>query len=412
MRIDLESPASFADGHPVEQYDWLLTHDRVHRHVHGDDFFWAVSGYDEVRQVSREHRVFSNEWGISLEPAPDSSLESLRTMMIMMDPPSHTSYRRLVSSAFTPRGSAKWTDRVQALARQIVDEVAGVGRCDLVADVAGEMPSFVVADMLGLPPEEGRQLYHWTEIVHTDHSVVTEEQRTEAVMALVGRGMEVYYERRANPGDDLGSVIANAAVDGEEMTVGAFAAFFMLLVDAGGDTTRNLVAGGIEALMARPEQFNWLLEDIEGRLPLAVEELLRFCSPVVYMGRQALVDTEIGGQSVRAGDRVVLYYGAANRDPRVFERPDELDLTRDPNPHVAFGAGGPHYCLGSHLARIEIYAILREFLGRCRDLELDGPIERQESSFICGPRVMPVRFAPGQSVDGWRSHSRGGVVEV
>ena len=134
------------------------------------------------------------------------------------------------------------------------------------------------------------------------------------------------------------------------------------------------------------------LEDIEGRLPLAVEELLRFCSPVVYMGRQALVDTEIGGQSVRAGDRVVLYYGAANRDPRVFERPAELDLTRDPNPHVAFGAGGPHYCLGSHLARIEIYAILREFLGRCRDLELDGPVERQESSFICGPRVMPVCF--------------------
>ena len=187
-------------------------------------------------------------------------------------------------------------------------------------------------------------------------------------------------------------MIANAAVDGEEMTVGAFAAFFMLLVDAGGDTTRNLVAGGIEALMARPEQFSWLLEDIEGRLPLAIEELLRFCSPVVYMGRQALVDTEIGGQSVRAGDRVVLYYGAANRDPRVFERPDELDLTRDPNPHVAFGVGGPHYCLGSHLARIEIYAILREFLGRCRDLELDGPVERQESSFICGPRAMPVCF--------------------
>ena len=153
-----------------------------------------------------------------------------------------------------------------------------------------------------------------------------------------------------------------------------------------------LVAGGIEALLARPEQFRWLLEDIEGRLPLAVEELLRFCSPVVYMGRQALADAEIGGQTVCAGDRVVLYYGAANRDPRVFDRPAELDLTRDPNPHVAFGAGGPHYCLGSHLARIEICAILSEFLGRCRDLELDGPVERQESSFICGPRVMPVCF--------------------
>lgn len=392
MQIDLGSPASFADGHPVEQYDWLLVNDRIHRHEHGDGFFWAVTGYDELRQVSREHRVFSNEWGISLEAAPDSSLESLRTMMIMMDPPNHTSYRRLVSSAFTPRGSAKWTERIEALACQIVDAVQDAGHCDLVADVAGEMPSFVVADMLGLPPQEGRQLYHWTEIVHTDRSAVSEEQRTEAVMALVGRGMEVYYERRADPGDDLGSVIANASVDGEEMTVGAFAAFFMLLVDAGGDTTRNLVAGGIEALMSRPELLAWLLEDLDGRLPSAIEELLRFCSPVVYMGRQALADTEIGGQSIRAGDRVVLYYGAANRDPRVFERPADLDLERDPNPHVAFGAGGPHYCLGSHLARIEIHAILREFLGRCRDLELAGPVERQESSFISGPRTMPVSW--------------------
>ncbi len=392
MEIDLASPASFADGHPVEQYDWLLANDRIYRHEHGDGFFWAVTGYDEVRQVSREHRVFSNEWGISFEPAPDSSLESLRTMMIMMDPPNHTAYRRLVSSAFTPRGSAKWTARIEALASQIVDEVEDAGHCDLVADVAGEMPSFVVADMLGLPPQEGRQLYHWTEILHTDRSAVSEEQRTEAVMALVGRGMEVYHERRADPGDDLGSVIANASVDGEEMTVGAFAAFFMMLVDAGGDTTRNLVAGGIEALMSRPELLAWLLEDLDGRLPAATEELLRFCSPVVCMGRQALADAEIGSRTVRAGDRVVLYYGAANRDPLVFERPTELDLTRDPNPHIAFGPGGPHYCLGSHLARIEIHAILREFLGRCRGLEFAGPLERQESSFIAGPRTMPVSW--------------------
>ncbi len=313
--------------------------------------------------------------------------------MIMMDPPNHTAYRRLVSSAFTPRASARWTDRVEALARQIVDAVQDAGRCDLVADVAGEMPSFVVADMLGLPPEEGRQLYHWTEIVHTDRSAVSEEKRVEAVMALVGRGLEVYHQRRENPGDDLGSLIANASVDGEEMTEGAFAAFFMLLVDAGGDTTRNLVAGGIEALMSEPGMFEWLLGDLDARLPSAIEELLRYCSPVVYMGRQALADAEVGGRRVRAGDRVVLYYGAANRDPRVFERPADFDLARSPNPHVAFGAGGPHYCLGSHLARIEIHAIMREFLGRCADLQLDGPIERQESSFIAGPRTMPVRFS-------------------
>jgi cytochrome P450 len=392
VHIDLASPASFSDGHPAEMYDWLLANDRVHRHETDDGFFWAVTGHAEVREASRDHAALSNEWGISLAAAPDSSLESLRTMMIMMDPPDHTAYRRLVSSAFTPRGSAGWTDRVEALARQIVDAVIDRDGCDLVADIAGEMPSFVVADMLGLPPEEGRRLYHWTEIVHTDASAVDAATRAEAVMKLIGRGMEVYAERRAHPGDDLGSMIANAAVDGDEMTVEAFAAFFMLLVDAGGDTTRNLVAGGIEALLARPALLDWLVEDLDSRLPAAVEELLRYCSPVVHMGRQALDDVMIGDTLVRRGERVVLFYGAANRDPSVFERPNELDLQRHPNPHVAFGAGGPHYCLGSHLARIEIVAILREFLGRCRSLELAGPVTRLESAFIAGPRAMPVRF--------------------
>lgn len=395
--IDLVSPASFAGGHPVEMYDWLLAHDRVHRHETPEGAFWAVTGHDEVRQASRDHASLSNEWGISPFAVREELKASLNTMMLMMDPPNHTAYRRLVSSAFTPRGSAVWTDRIDALARQIVDAVAPRGECELVAEVAGEMPSFVVADMLGLPPEEGRQLYHWTEIVHTDASVVSDAERGEAIMNLIGRGMEVYQERRADPGDDLASVLANASVDGHEMTIEAFASFFMLLVDAGGDTTRNLVGGGIEQLLARPEQLAWLLEDLDGRLPAAVEELLRFCSPVVHMGRQAVADLELGGKTIRAGERVVLFYGAANRDPRVFDRPDELDLARDPNPHVAFGAGGPHYCLGSHLARIEIVAILREFLGRCRDLELAGPVERLESSFIAGPRSMPVRFRPSEA---------------
>ncbi|MFN3218758.1 MAG: cytochrome P450 [Acidimicrobiales bacterium] len=392
--VDLASPASFAAGHPVAMYDWLLANDRVHRHETAEGAFWAVTGHEEVRQASRDHAALSNEWGISLTSAGEDVRASLNTMMLMMDPPAHTAYRRLVSSAFTPRGSAAWTDRVDALARRIVDAVAPRGECELVGEVAGEMPSFVVADMLGLPPEEGRQLYHWTEIVHTDPSAVSDADRRTAIMSLIGRGVEVYHERRADPGDDLASVLANASVDGHEMTVEAFASVFMLLVDAGGDTTRNLVGGGIEQLLARPEQLAWLLDDLDARLPAAVEELLRFCSPVVHMGRQAVAELELGGTTIRAGERVVLFYGAANRDPLVFDRPNELDLARHPNPHVAFGAGGPHYCLGSHLARIEIIAILREFLGRCRDLELAGPVERLESAFIAGPRAMPVRFTP------------------
>ncbi|MEZ5168470.1 MAG: thiol peroxidase [Acidimicrobiales bacterium] len=379
---------------PVAMYDWLLAErscapPRARRRLllGGDRSRGGTPGVEGPRGA--EQRV-----GISLTAAPDESRASLNTMMIMMDRSAHTAYRRLVSSAFTPRGSAGWTDRVEALARQIVDAVAPRGECELVAEVAGEMPSFVVADMLGLPPEEGRQLYHWTEIVHTDASAVSETDRAEAVMNLIGRGMEVYEERRAHPGDDLGSLIANAAVDGHEMTMEAFASFFMLLVDAGGDTTRNLVAAGIEKLLADPALLDWLVADLDARLPSAVEELLRVCSPVVHMGRQALADVTIGDTLVRAGERVVLFYGAANRDPVVFARPDVIDLARDPNPHVAFGAGGPHFCLGSHLARIEIIAILREFLRRCRDLEPAGPVERLTSSFIAGPRAMPVRFTP------------------
>jgi cytochrome P450 len=202
----------------------------------------------------------------------------------------------------------------------------------------------------------------------------------------------VVTEKRANPQDDLASQLLHAELDGRRLTDMEFHLFFMLLVDAGGDTTRNLVAGGMLALLERPGEFARLAADLDRLLPAAREELLRFTSPVVYMRRTALADTEIAGQAISKGDKVALYYGAANRDARAFADPDRLDVVRNPNHHVAFGATGAHFCLGAQLARVEIDAMLREILTRMRGLELAAPPEWLPSTFISGPRSMPVRF--------------------
>ncbi len=211
---------------------------------------------------------------------------------------------------------------------------------------------------------------------------------------MMAYSQQVYAERTADPGDDLASLIATGRVDERPVDEIDFFLWFLLLVDAGGDTTRNLVGGGMHALFERPDQLRWLAEDPRGRLPRAVEELLRFVSPVIHMRRTATADTELGGQHIEAGDKVVMFYGAANRDPAVFDDPHLLDLGRDPNPHVAFGGGGPHFCLGAHLARTEIIALMGEILTRLDDLEPAGEPGWMASNFIYGPTTLPVRFTP------------------
>jgi cytochrome P450 len=203
----------------------------------------------------------------------------------------------------------------------------------------------------------------------------------------------VIAEKRARPADDLASRLLACELDGRKLEDPEFLLFFLLLVDAGGDTTRNLLSGGLLALMENPDQFAWLMADLPGRLPSAREELLRWTSPVIYMRRTARHDTELAGQQIREGDKVVMYFGAANRDPDAFDRPEVLDLARTPNEHIAFGTG-PHGCLGQHIARIEIDAMLCEVLTRMTDFELAAPPEWLASNFISGPRTMPLRFRP------------------
>jgi cytochrome P450 len=397
LSIDLTALASFKDGQPWEQYRWLQEHARVwwHPEAPPGPGFWAVTGYAEVQTVSRDPRTYSS-WlgGIMLPDSDPELLAGSRLMMLFMDPPDHTRYRRLVSRSFTPRAVQVWRERIDALAARLIDRVAPDGRCDLVEDLAGEMPSVVIAELMGIPGDDGRRLYHLTEIMHSADPALTEAERMGAVVEMHTYASSVAASKRAHPADDLATALVQSEVDGERLSDDEFNWFFLLLINAGGDTTRNLVGGGVEALLAWPDELARWRRDPDGLTASAVEELLRFVSPVVHMRRTATTDAVLGGEAISAGEKVVVFYGAANRDGEVFPHPDTLDLARSPNPHLSFGAGGPHMCLGAHVARLEAAALLREIVTRLRGLRLDGTIERLDSTFIAGPRHLPVAFEP------------------
>lgn len=394
MHIDLLSPASFAAGQPHDQFAWLREHSPVHWHEEpGGAGFWAVTRYDDVWAVDRDFQAYSSEPTIMItDPLAEAGGFGPYKMMLMMDPPDHTAFRKLIRSEFTLPAARLREDRIKALAKQIVDAVIDKGECDFVEQVAGEMPSFVIAELMGLPPEDGRELYKLTEVIHTAPEALPPGAGGQAVMKMFEYGSKVIAEKRARPGDDLASRLLAAEVDGRRLDDMEFLLFFLLLVDAGGDTTRNLLSGGLLALMENPDQMAWLMEDLEGRLPAAREEMLRYVSPVIYMRRTAKHDTVLDGQKIAAGDKVVMYFGAANRDPSRFERPELFDLSRVGSEHLAFGAGA-HNCLGQHIARIEIDAMLVEVLTRMKDFQLAAPVEWLASNFISGPKHMPVRFA-------------------
>ena len=397
MKIDLLSTDSFAAGQPHDQFRWLRENQPVRWHDEpGGKGFWAVTRHADVWEVDRDFQAYSSGPTIMItDPMEGMGGFGDHKMMLMMDPPEHTAFRKLIRSEFTLPAARLREDRIQALAKQIVDAVIdrsdGVGgECDFVAEVAGEMPSFVIAELMGLPLTDGRELYKLTEVIHTAPEALPPGAGGAAVAKMFEYGSRVIAEKRARPGDDLASRLLACEVEGRKLEDIEFLLFFLLLVDAGGDTTRNLLSGGLLALMEHPDQYAWLMEDLPGRLPTAREELLRWTSPVIYMRRTARHDTVLAGQQIKDGDKVVMYFGAANRDPAAFERPETLDLSRDPNPHIAFGTG-PHGCLGQHIARIEIDAMLIEVLTRMGGFELPAPPEWLPSNFISGPKTMPLR---------------------
>jgi cytochrome P450 len=397
--IDLLSPASFAAGHPHETYAWLRDHAPVYRHAEtdGGPGFWAVTRYADVKAIGRDPESFSSEPTVMI--ADDTAVQiGDHKMMLMADPPYHTRLRRIVNSEFTPKSAARLSARVESLCSAIVDEVVERGECDFMADVAGELPSYVIADLMGIPLDDGRRLYGLTETIHAAPESVAPGAGMGAVIEMFNYAHEVATEKRRRPTADLATKILHAEIDGHRLDDIDFNLFFLLLVDAGGDTTRNLLGGGLLALFEHPAERARLQADLDTLVPRATEEMLRWVSPVIEMRRRATRPLTLQDVAIAEDDKVVMYYGAANRDPRAFAAADQFDVGRDPNEHIAFGGGGPHFCLGAHIARVEIHAMLRAVLTRLADIEPAGPVEWLPSTFISGPKHLPVRFTPGQRV--------------
>jgi cytochrome P450 len=396
--VDLTDPDTYLAGMPHDAFRELRRRAPVAWHPYKDGGFYAVTGYDEIHAISRDSATWSSQAaGVFFDvPTPDEAFQ-LELLMLTMDPPRHTKLRALVSKGFTPRQVARLNEHVADMARQIVDAVIDRGTCDFVDDIAGALPSFVIAELLGIPLADGRRLYRLTEIMnsgevgHADgHTAVVEAQ-----VQMFAYGTELAARKRAEPGDDIATSLLNAEIHGERVTDLEFNMFFLLLLNAGGDTTRNLVAAGILALLDRPDEQARLLAD-PSLLPTAIEELLRYTSPVTVFARTATTDTVLRGTPIKAGERVAMFYPSANRDETWFADPDRLDIGRAPNPHLAFGGGGTHFCLGANLARVEASAIIPEVLLRMKDLELAGPVERVRSNLMNGIHSMPVRFKTSQ----------------
>lgn len=359
--------------------------------------YWAVTRYADVVEVSRHPERFSSAIGATqiADPPTEFDLAILQQMMLNMDPPAHGRLRRLVAREFTPRAITRLHQSIKDNAREIVDDLIEAGPSDFVAAVAAEMPLRVLADLLGVPREDRHLLFDWS-----NRTIGAEDPEygggfddfQAAFNEMFAYGHALAEERSKSPRDDLTSLLLQRGPNGEGLSLVEFDMFWFLLIIAGNETTRNQLAGSVLTLDQHPDQRAWLLDDLAARLPVATEELLRFWSPVVHFRRTAAHDTELAGQTITAGEKVVVFYPAANRDPSVFADPHRLDLTRNPVNHLAFGSG-PHFCLGSHLAKLEIVETLHELYSRVPDLAVAGEPERTHSAFINGLNHLPVSFS-------------------
>ncbi len=364
------------------------------------DGYYAFISHADVSAASRQPELFSSARGAtSIEDLPAEFNEYFGSM-INMDDPRHARLRRIVSRAFTPKMIRKFEEDVQRTAATIVDELLAAGPCDFVRHVSARLPLKIICEMMGIGDEHYDMVLRNTNIIlsGSDPEFISENM-DEAIAQLLTAGKDladlvtaVAADRAAHPQDDVITSLATANIDGEQLTPAELGSFFVLLVVAGNETTRNAISHALSLLTAHPDQRELLLADIEGRLPAAVEEIVRYVSPVIWMRRSVTRDCTLNGHDFREGDKAVLFYWAANRDESVFADPGRFDITRSPNPHVGFGAAGPHFCLGAHLARREITAMLRELLTRVPAIRAAGEPDRLLSSFINGIKHLPCDF--------------------
>jgi cholest-4-en-3-one 26-monooxygenase len=363
--------------------------------------FWAVTRYHDCVTVNRDYENFSSARKATfIWELPEEELAQQQMMMLNMDPPLHTRYRRLVNKGFTPRMVSQLEQHIHETADEIIDGVIEKGSADFVTDLVAELPLIVIAELLGVPREDRHRVFDWSNrmVGNEDPEYqITVDQATQAAMELYAYAAELFAKKRLDPHGDLMSALTQVEVDGERLSDLDLELFFLLLSVAGNETTRNLMAGAMQAFFDHPDQWQRLLAD-RSLLGTAIEEMLRYVSPVMNFRRQATAEFELGGQRISEGDKVVFFHAAANRDETVFDDPDRLDVGRDPNPHVAFGGGGPHFCLGANLARLEIRVMFEHLLDRMPDLHAAGPAERLQSNFINGIKHLPVSFSPGPRV--------------
>jgi cytochrome P450 len=393
---DLFDLALFADGPPHDVFRRLRAESPVCFLPEPDGpGYWGVFCYDDVFEVSRHPQTFGSNPNTMIRDPDDASAETSAAgeLMLNQDPPRHTQLRKLVNKGFTPRQISALEPRIRDRVVSILDVSAAKRTFDLVTDVAVEVPLQVIAELVGVPEHERHQVFAWTEkMMSLDDPEMggTIEDARAAIAEMFAYADRLAAERAGSDGDDLLSVLLRAEVDGEQLSTMDVNLFFLLLMNAGSETTRNLITGGILALFDHPDERERLRRD-PNLLPSAIEEMLRWVTPVTHFRRTARADTELAGQAIRSGDKVVMWYSSANRDERHFDDPDRFDVGRTPNDHVAFGAGGPHFCLGANLARLEARIMFEELLARMPSLAPAGPVRRLGSNFINGITSLPVR---------------------
>jgi cholest-4-en-3-one 26-monooxygenase len=398
--IDVYSMDQYAaSGVPHDQLRRLRQEEPVFRHDDPQlpEGYWAITKHADVVYVSRNPELFSSfEKTAMLDEYAQEQIDQQRMFMLNQDPPDHTRMRGLVNRGFTPRMIAGLEARIQETCDDIVGQALAKGEGDFVTLCAAELPLIVIAELMGVPIEDRHKVFDWSNRMvggNDPEYGVTEEQRFNAAQEMWAYANELAKQKRAQVQDDIVSKLISADEAGNVLSELEFDLFFMLLAVAGNETTRNAISGGMYAFTQHPEQWDRLKAD-PSLIPSAADEIVRFVSPVNLFRRTPTQDVEIGGVPIKKGEKVVIYYSSANRDESVFPNPDVFDIGREPNPHVGFGGGGPHFCLGRHLAKLEIECLFRSFIQQTERVELVAEPRRLRSNFINGIKEMTVRFVP------------------
>ena len=400
--IDLLDRDRFTQGPPHDWFTWLRANAPVYHHPEpGGPGFWVITKHADVVACNRDAATFSSandRGGVAILEGPTDAApgtEMWGDMMLFMDPPAHTRYRGLISHGFTPRTVEALRSRIRELAVRYLDAAVARGVCDFAVDVAAELPLAVIAELLGVPPEDRHMVFGWTNrLIAADDPeyAVTPDERIEAAVSMFLYAQQLAGQRRAEPRDDIISSLLNAEIDGDRLGEMELNMFFLMLAVAGGDTTRHSLGQGMHALIEHPDQYALLAEDPDRYITGATEEILRWATPVMFFRRNTTRAVELRGQSIGTDEKISLWYISANRDDDVFDDPFRFDITRDPNPHVAFGGGGPHYCLGAQLARLQISVLFGELLQRVSCVEAVGPADWVRSNFVAGIKHLPVQL--------------------